>query len=515
MRNLQTSTIVLALFLVAITITTLKVRDFGLPFTPHQMEEVWSLEAKISFDALQRGAIVNFDIPDKLGKYVVLEEYFVARNYGLNIEKNNGDRQIEWSTRRAKGKQQLYYRIEIAPETNISSPDGAGVTNEQSAPPEIPNYQEPLKYAVEDILSEVRSESANVFTFASQLIVKMNGSTNDSSVSLIKENIQPGSEAWVDRIIYVLAGARITARKVKGVILEDGASQSLLMPWLEIYNGTKWEGFDPATGSKGYPGYFIRWSVGPEPVLEIENGKNAQVSFAISKYTQPLIKVAQDRAALSESWLAELLLFELPVSTQNVYRTLLMIPIGALIVAVMRTVIGIPTLGTFMPILIAVAFRETELALGIFLFVLITVAGLIMRFYLERLQLLLVPRLCAILIVVILMMLSISLLSANWGLMRGFSIALFPIVILTMVIEHMSVVWEESGPLATIKEGLGSLLVAVLGYLAMINEYLTHIVFLFPEVLLIFLAIAIMLGRYTGYRLSELFRFRDVVEGAH
>ena len=112
-------------------------------------------------------------------------------------------------------------------------------------------------------------------------------------------------------------------------------------------------------------------------------------------------------------------------------------------------------------------------------------------------------------------MLSISLASAHLDLVRGFSIALFPIVILTMVIEHMSVVWEESGPSATVKEGLGSLLVAVLGYLAMINEYLTHIVFLFPEMLLIFLAIAIMLGRYTGYRLSELFRFRDVVEEAH
>ena len=386
MKNLQTSTLVLALLIVAATITTLKVRDFGLPFSPNKMEAVWSLEAKISFDALQRGAIVNFDIPDKLNNYVVLEEYFVARNYGLNIEKNNDDRRIEWSTRRAKGKQQLYYRVEIAPDPQVRSIDNSNLPNEQNAPPQIPNYPEPLKYAVEDILSKVRNESANVFTFASQLIVKMNGSTNNSSVSLIRENIQPGSEAWVERIIYVLAGARITARNIKGVILEDGASQSLLVPWLEIYNGTKWEGFDPETGHKGYPNNFVKWAGGTEPVLQIENGENPQVSFAISKYTQPLMDVAKDRATLSGSWLAKLLLFELPVSTQNVYRTLLMIPIGALIVAVMRTVIGIPTLGTFMPILIAVAFRETELALGIFLFVMITVAGLILRFYLERLQ---------------------------------------------------------------------------------------------------------------------------------
>ena len=512
MRNLHTTILVIALVAIASVITTIKIRDLGLPLIPGQMEPVWSLEAKIGFDALKRGVIVDFDIPDKLGNYVVLEEYFVARNYGLNIETKSGDRRVEWSTRRAKGKQQLCYRIEIAPETNIISAEKRKSSKAPTAAPKIPDYAEPLGSAIDELLSEVRSESANIFTFVSQLLVKLNNSSAASNVQVIKESIRPSSEAWVDRIIYVLAGARITARMIRGIVLEDGASQSILVPWLEVHNGEHWEGFNPATGSKGYPEGFVRWAVGSEPVLNVKNGQQAQVSFAISKYTQPLTNVARDRAKVSNSWLTNLLLFELPVSTQNVYRTLLMVPIGALIVALMRTVVGIPTLGTFMPILIAIAFRETELMLGVFLFVLITGVGLILRFYLERLQLLLVPRLCAVLIIVVLMMLMISLMSANLGLVRGFSIALFPIVILTMVIEHMSVVWEESGPLATIKEGLGSLFVAILGYLAMINEYFTHIIFLFPEMLLIVLAMAILIGRYTGYRISELFRFRDIVE---
>jgi hypothetical protein len=202
----------------------------------------------------------------------------------------------------------------------------------------------------------------------------------------------------------------------------------------------------------------------------------------------------------------------LPVSTQNVYRTLLMVPLGALVVAIMRTVVGIPTLGTFMPILMALAFRETELVWGIALFVLVTSAGLSMRFYLERLQLLLVPRLCSVLVLVVLLMLVISLISARLGLDRGFSIALFPIVILTMVIEHMSVTWEESGPWSAFKEGVGSLFVAILGYLVMAEDHLQHIVFLFPEVLLILLAVFIAIGRYTGYRVTEVMRFRDIVE---
>jgi len=133
-----------------------------------------------------------------------------------------------------------------------------------------------------------------------------------------------------------------------------------------------------------------------------------------------------------------------------------------------------------------------------------------MRVYLERLRLLLVPRLCAVLVIVVMLMLLISLLSEKFGLVRGFSIALFPVVILTMVIEHMSVVWEETGPLATLKEGVGSLFVAIIGYLVMTNEYLSYIMFEFPEMLLVLLAMFILLGCYTGYRLTELVRFRDI-----
>ena len=96
----------------------------------------------------------------------------------------------------------------------------------------------------------------------------------------------------------------------------------------------------------------------------------------------------------------------------------------------------------------------------------------------------------------------------------GLSRVLFPIVILTMVIEHMSVIWEESGPAAAIKEAAGSLVVAILGYLVMTEPHLTHLIFLFPETLLILLAIFIIMGRYTGYRVTELIRFKDIVEDA-
>lgn len=509
MRRLQLILLIVVLASTSLGLIYVKVTQLGLPLFPGQLEPVWTIEAKVEFDGRGKAVVVDFDIPDRLGEFTQLDEYFVSRGYGLNLGTSRRDRRAEWSTRRARGRQQLYYRIELAP--RIVSGSGPEKPGRAPKPPAKPDYDEPLASAVEDVLAEVRSESADVFTFVSRLLVQLNNASADGNVETIRNSLDPTSEAWVNRLIHVLAGARIPARMVRGVVLVDGASNQKLVPWLEVHNGTEWRGFDPATGNRDFPDNFVRWSVGSDPLLEVKNGRDATVSFATTKYAQSLTRVARDRAAASNLWLAETLLFNLPVNTQNVYRILLMVPIGALIVAFMRTIIGVPTLGTFMPILIAIAFGETQLLWGVILFTLITAAGLSLRFYLERLQLLLVPRLCAVLVMVVLLMLVVSLLSARMGLDIGFSVALFPIVILTMVIEHMSVTWEESGAGAALKEGVGSLVVAGLGYLLMTNAFLSHLVFLFPETLLLLLIVFILMGRYTGYRATELLRFRDIV----
>ena len=118
------------------------------------------------------------------------------------------------------------------------------------------------------------------------------------------------------------------------------------------------------------------------------------------------------------------------------------------------------------------------------------------------------PRLATVLVSVVLIMLLLSIVSSKLGVEVGLSVALFPMVILTMVIERMSIVWEERGASEALQQGLGSLLVAAICYLVMGIDFLEHVVFVFPELLLLFLAATLLLGRYRGYRLSEYVRFR-------
>lgn len=212
----------------------------------------------------------------------------------------------------------------------------------------------------------------------------------------------------------------------------------------------------------------------------------------------------------SDSQLLRFSLLQLPVNAQATYKILLTVPIGAFIILILRNFIGIKTFGTFMPVLIALAFRETHVIWGISLFVIIVSFGLLARFYLDQLRLLLVPRLAAILTVVILLMIFISVLSQSLGLDAGLSVALFPMVILTMTIERMCITWDERGASEAIKSGIGSLVAAVISYWAMCYEPLQYLVFAFPELLLVLLALILWFGQYRGYRLFELKRFKSL-----
>jgi hypothetical protein len=86
-------------------------------------------------------------------------------------------------------------------------------------------------------------------------------------------------------------------------------------------------------------------------------------------------------------------------------------------------------------------------------------------------------------------------------------------VIMTMTIERMSIVWEERGPAEALKEGLGTLLAAAAIYLVMGIGAVKHVVLVFPELLLVVLAATLLLGRYTGYRMTELTRFGALAPG--
>ena len=306
----------------------------------------------------------------------------------------------------------------------------------------------------------------------------------------------------------VLALAGVPARVVHGIALKEQKERLPVVHWLEIYNQKWWQAIDPVTGAPGIPDNYLAWWRGPSEPGQVNRRQRPARDPVRTRELEAAISTAVVRGQIKKPLLLNFSLLSLPLHSQQVYRILLMVPVGGFLLVILRNIIGISTFGTFMPVLIALAFRETQLLWGIVLFSALVALGLTIRFYLDRLKLLLVPRLAAVLIVVVILMALMSIFTNRLGIERGLSVALFPMVILTMTIERMSIVWEERGPYEAIKQGLGSLGAAALAYLVMHNREVQHLFFVFPELLLVLLAATLLLGRYSGYRLVELWRFK-------
>jgi len=202
----------------------------------------------------------------------------------------------------------------------------------------------------------------------------------------------------------------------------------------------------------------------------------------------------------------------LPISEQAIFRTLMLLPVGALVVVLLRVLVGLKTSGTFMPVLIALAFLEMSLLPGVITFLLIIAAGLMLRQLLAYLNLLLVARVAAVIVCVIGLIALMSVVSFHTGISEGMQVTLFPMIILAWTIERMSILWEEEGAKEVVVQGMGSLLTAVAAFLVMDMSWMRYWLFNFPGTQLVVMAFILIAGSYTGYRLIELWRFRPLIK---
>ena len=482
-----------------------KSRVLGFPVTAEQETRIWNIEAEVRFEPGPAAVKTTLRIPSLTPGFSVLDEYFISRGFGITTRNAPSGREAQWAVRQASGPQTVYYRA-------VVFRDHTRLAEDTTPPfPTPPDLDQPSRAALEGLIAEVRRQSADVASFTTELMRRINLAERDPYVSLFLRR----GHTVADRVqlaTMFLAGAQIPARVAHGVMLQStpGAVQPQSM--LEVHDGVQWLYFNPETLQQGLPQDFLIWWRGDEPIAQIEGGSGLDVALAVQENLLPSMIVAERRAERSGSHAVDFSLFALPIATQAVYSVLLMVPIGALMIVLLRNFIGVKTFGTFMPVLVALAFRETRLVWGILLFAIIVSLGLLIRFYLEKLRLLLVPRLTCVLTVVVLLMAAISIFSQKLGLQPGLSLALFPMVIIAMTIERMSIVWEERGASEAMQEGVGSLSVAAVAYLVMGMRWLEHLIFVFPELLLLVLAATLLAGRYTGYRLLELRRFKGVLQ---
>jgi hypothetical protein len=318
-----------------------------------------------------------------------------------------------------------------------------------------------------------------------------------------------GDSGGKSRLLRALLRHRgIPARLVTGLALTHGPEQ-VAHHWVEAWVDDRWIALCPFYRHFGHvPVTYLIFGFGDLPVVRGRNVHDLDYAFLIEKTLPEAAADAAEPTLLHRAFRA-ISLFMLPPGQQRYIELLLLLPVAALIVCIFRNLIGLHSFGTFAPALVGLAFRELHSLPGMLVFVSILLVGWLLRRLLDYYHLLQVPRVAVMLSLVVVLLIGTMVAANLESLPATEYIPFFPMVILTGMIERFWTLETEDSTTSSFKTLLITVGIAATIALALNLPGLVYHLFCFPETLGFVIALQLLIGRYTGYRLSEVFRFRD------
>ncbi len=200
------------------------------------------------------------------------------------------------------------------------------------------------------------------------------------------------------------------------------------------------------------------------------------------------------------------------VSVETVLM-LLLFPVTAALVAFSRHVIGFSGFGIFVPILVTIAFVYSGVLAGFLLFLVIILTASFGRVVVRRLKLPYLPRMAVLLWLLALGALLLLLVAPILGMEGLVKMTIFPILFFMMLTEEnieaqITRTWQ-----AAVLMTVETLFIAILGSAIIGNGwvrgwFLTNPTFASLAVL----GVDMLIGKYKGLRLMEVWRFRKLIK---
>jgi hypothetical protein len=191
---------------------------------------------------------------------------------------------------------------------------------------------------------------------------------------------------------------------------------------------------------------------------------------------------------------------------------LLMLPIIVTMIAFFRQVIGIKAFGIYTPSIIIFAFLATGIKYGLALFASVVMVGMVSRFLLKKLRILYLPRVAITLSIVAFAILGVLVAGGSVKRTGLAAVSIFPLIIMITIVEKFVAAQIEKGSKTAVYLASETLLIAVVGYYLASWEMLRNFIIVFPWAILLTIPINILLGKWTGLRLIEYVRFREVLK---
>lgn len=479
-------------------------------------DTMWRLEYDIEFLAAVEGAGLMVSLPRETAGVGIFREVFHWKQLGIGVTRStNGARSFEgYADKPGRYRFRLLLDLHHDP-TFVEDTAPPVTTGPTGAPDKFLGAQRLIPAAAPEVIRLARSMLGNesdaaavidrmVNLFATQMRVAPDG-PEDPRVVATTRRASPRGLARAFTTVARAAG--VPARTIAGFELVESRVTAPCY-WNEVFIAGRWLPVDPSGAFRdNLPSEFVPVLTGVTDFVRTTEPSTVKHSYSLRQRPLPALLLGDFRRRWTDVFDLDRMSFEI----QDILALLLMLPFGAVVTAVFRNLIGLETFGTFSPALIALSFKFADWTTGVLVLVLVLLFGLRFRRLLERLKLLMVPRLGILLsLVVLVLIFSVSVVD-HLGWTPGPNAVFLPMVILAGMIERLFITFEEDGSRHCLRLGLGTALVAGCCHLLFHSDSLTAFVVVHPEIHLVTIGALILVGRYVGYRLTELWRFRDLV----
>lgn len=199
------------------------------------------------------------------------------------------------------------------------------------------------------------------------------------------------------------------------------------------------------------------------------------------------------------------------VSSQNIWLILSLCLI-ATIVVISRQMIGLHTIGFYIPTLLAVSFSMTGLVKGLLYFAIIFIFIFLVRLITKRLAMFFIPKLGLLIIVVSLGVFATMSALAYIGLGDFLNVPVMPLLVMIMLSERFLSIHFEFGSKQAWYITMETILLSVFAYLIVSWQALRLFILAYPEFILLTVVLVLFFGKWTGLRLLEYSRFSKVIQ---
>ncbi len=429
-----------------------------------------------------------------------------------NISLDGNNKLIRWAGR-SNAKDTIKYSFEHLGKEIIYSID-EGLKYVPVFDDEFQDYLLPTQYIQSDnsrikALSEslsvdkntIKSVLTSFYEFVNSMPSAATSELTDAVMALDKFEASCNGKSRL--FVALCRSKQIPARVTGGLILEETRKKTSHL-WAEAFIGNQWVPFDALNGHfAALPANYLELYKGDEFLITHNSGIDFDYIYDIEK-----------QRVNHYPFLAALNLWEIIDEASipaDMFKMLLLLPLGAFLVAIFKNVIGLKTYGVFLPVLISLALLETGLISGLVLFSSIVLVVALVNFPLEKWGVQYTSKIAMMLIAVVLTALfAVKLLhETNW--LSASAPLFFPIIILTIISERFAKKTEEEGVKSAIGLYASTLVVTLFIYFILSSMLIQNFVLTFPEIILSVAGLNLMLGKWIGLRVMEYHRFHKVI----